>query len=580
MTRRSDPGLADHLRSAWRQKHLVLLGLVVGLALGSIALPKVASPPRYRATARVDVKPLASNLLAPSSNASGTSTPPRQANTTPTSPLQDLNVSRTVIRQLGAKAADLSAVKLVPKEQWPGALADAILPVAVPGSTQVDLSYTDRDPGLAALVIRRYADALVHKRNADDVALTKRALDVMTNRLDSINARIAALSARADQESDPVLRRSPSTATSTQLRLAVDRWHEQTQAIDAARRQLLFLGPRTTVLTLPAVTQANQPIARSVFLLLGLLVGLAAGVGLALLVEAARPKVVTVDDLERATRVEPIGAVPRAGVRSHSRLPIATDPFSPAAEGYRRVAAELQRRGLGDAIKVVAVVSPGQREGRSTMAANLAYALANDDRQVLLISGDLRRPGIEPILHIKRTDGLADLLEGDDRDPVTLLWSATNRLLVMAAGMSTRNPAQLLASLRWTTLMASLREFNWLIVIDTPPAGALADALSLADNADAVVLVARSGTSRVRSLRAFTAGLERAEYPVLGAVLVDTARSMLGGREPYRSVRRRQVAGEPLPEAPALGRGKAAAAQWQYDESEVLGASRSKDESA
>ena len=128
--------------------------------------------------------------------------------------------------------------------------------------------------------------------------------------------------------------------------------------------------------------------------------------------------------------------------------------------------------------------------------------------------------------------------------------------------------------------MASLREFNWLIVIDTPPARSLADALILADSADAVVLVARSWTSRVRSLQAFTTGLERAEYPVLGAVLVDTARTVLGGREPYRSGRRRQTAGDPLPEAPALGRGRAAAAQWQYDESEVLGASRSKDESA
>jgi capsular exopolysaccharide synthesis family protein len=245
------------------------------------------------------------------------------------------------------------------------------------------------------------------------------------------------------------------------------------------------------------------------------------------------------------------------------------------------VAAELERRGLGDEIKVVAVVSPDHREGRSTLAANLAYALANEDRQVLLISGDLRRPGVEPIFHIKRADGLAHLLEGDDRDPVTLLWSATNRLMVMAAGSSTRNPAQLLASPRWATLIASLREFKWLILIDTPPARSLADALILADSADAVVLVGRSGTSRVRSLRAVAAGLARAEYRVLGAVLVDAARGVLSGREPHWQGRRRQTGREPLPEAPALGRGKAAAAQWQYDESEVLGAaSRSKDEKA
>jgi capsular exopolysaccharide synthesis family protein len=577
MTRRDDPGLADHVRSAWHRKHLVVLGVIAGLALGYFILPKAAPPPEYRATLRVDVKPSASSILAPS-NAPGSSTPPSPNGTTPGSPLQDLNVSRTVLQQLGARAGRLSAVKLVPREQWPGALADAVVPVPVPGSTQYDLSYTDRDPDLAALVIRRYADALVRQRNAHDAVLTKRALGAMARALDAINRSITFWSARADREADPVLRRPASTVTSTQLQLAIDRSRAQTQAIDAARRQLLFLGPRTAVLSSPGVAQANQPISMPVFLLLGLLVGLLAGVGLALLWEAVRPRVVTVDDLERATHVEPLGAVPGAGVRSRRRLPVATNPYSPAAEGYRRVATELERRGLGDKIKVIAVVSPDHREGRSTLAANLGYALANEDRQVLLLSGDLRRPSIEPIFHIRRTDGLAHLLEGDDRDPVTLLWSATNRLMVMPAGASSRNPAQLLASPKWATLIASLREFRWLIIIDTPPARSLADALILADSADAVVLVGRSGTSRVRSLRAVASGLARAEYTVLGAVLVDAARTVLSGREPHWPGRRRQTGSEPMPEGPALGRGKDTAAQWQYDESEVLSASRSQDE--
>lgn len=65
---------------------------------------------------------------------------------------------------------------------------------------------------------------------------------------------------------------------------------------------------------------------------------------------------------------------------------------------------------------------------------------------------------------------------------------------------------------------------------------------------------------------------------MLGAVLVDAARGVLSGREPHRPGRRRQAGPEPLPEAPALGTGKATAAQWQYDEGEVLGASRSQDE--
>jgi hypothetical protein len=63
-------------------------------------------------------------------------------------------------------------------------------------------------------------------------------------------------------------------------------------------------------------------------------------------------------------------------------------------------------------------------------------------------------------------------------------------------------------------------------------------------------------------------------------VVVGTARSVLGGHELHRPGRRRQARGDLQPQPPALGRGKAVAAQWQYDESEVLGASRSKDEPA
>jgi Mrp family chromosome partitioning ATPase len=529
MTRRSDPGLADHARSLWRRKLVVVLGLLAGLALGTYVLPKVASQPQYRATVRIDLKPLASTLLGPA-NASSGSEPARTPGAQPASPLQDVNASATVLKELGSKAARLDAVAKTTPAQRPGALAAAIVPSPVPGSTQYDLSYTDHDPKLAATVIQKYADVYTRQRNADDAALTRRAVDSMQRELDRTSAKIAELSARADRETNPILRQGPSTATSTQLRLATDRWRAQAAALDNVRDQLRFLGPRTTVVAAPVVERADQPISKALYLLVGLLLGAVAGIGLALLVEAVRPKVVTPEDLEAATKLEPVGTVPRSGVRRRRPLPVATAPFSPAAEGYRRVAAELRRRGLGQEIKILAVVSPDRSEGRSTLTANLAYALAKQGSPV-----------------------------------------------VIPAGIPSRNPAELLATTRLRTFMNSMRELDWLTLIDTPPARSLADAHLLAAAADAVLLVAHSRFSRARSLEALTAALDRANHRVLGAALVGATNGMLAGRDLRRSGRGRHADSYPIPREPAAGDGVAAIPAWQDDESEVLGASSSKD---
>jgi capsular exopolysaccharide synthesis family protein len=532
---RAAPGLADHGRTVWQRKHLVAIGLVAGLVLGIYALPRVGARSSYRATIRIDMKPLASTtLLAPPPGTADPGGGTTGVGIVPASPLQDVNIGATVLHQLGATANRLSVVQRVPKEQWAGALASAIVPTPLQGSTQVDLAYTDRDPRLAALVVSRYTKAFSARRNAADAALTRRVLKGARARLDRMNRKVVALSARADREANPILRRGASTVTSTQLRLAVSRWNTQAGAFDAWVRQLSLLGPRTTVLTPAVVTQANRTIARWVHVVLGLLIGLIAGLGLALLVGAVHPKIATLDDLEQATRLPPVGSVPTAGFRRRRPLAVLELPFSPAAEGYRRVAAQLERRGVGDDIKVLATVSPDRREGKSTLTANLAYALARE-RQVVIVSGDLAKPDIERIVGIRRRhDGLAELLDGDGHELTGLLTAAFENLALLPAGIALRNPAELLATARLPKVIASLRDLGFLVLIDTPPARSLADALHLANSADAVLLVARSGHSRVQSVEAVATGFESTKHQVVGAVLVDRRTGLISHHKTRR----------------------------------------------
>src|SRR4029453_8554554 len=119
-------------------------------------------------------------------------------------------------------------------------------------------------------------------------------------------------------------------------------------------------------------TRAHQPVAAAIYLLLGLLLGLTGGLGAALVTEAVRPKGVTLEDVAQGTKAETGGRGPGAGVLRTAPRAIVERPFSPAAEGYRRVAAELKRRGLGGDITVLAIVSPDPRGGKATLTATPA----------------------------------------------------------------------------------------------------------------------------------------------------------------------------------------------------------------
>jgi capsular exopolysaccharide synthesis family protein len=528
---RTDPGLADHFRSIWRRKAFVVVGLAAGLALGTYALPKAASAPSYRATVRIDVQPMHADVLSQSVGKTGGGTA-KGTGLEPTSALQDVNVAKTVLRSLGSTAPRLSAVQNVQRSEWPGALARSIVPTAVSGSSQWDLAYSDRDAQLAGVVVQRYAQAFARARNNHDQLLIDRGQQKLRSTIRQIQAQINVWAAQAQSEANASLQHTPTIGTAGQLDALRNNLNAANDALHSSENQLLFLDPSTSVLTPPVVVLANQPIARAIYLLLGLLIGLAAGLGAALLIEAVRPKVVSVQDVERATQLVPVGSVPSVGVHRKKPHAVVERPFSPAAEGYRKVAAALERRGLGGDIKVLAIVSADRREGKSTLTVNLAHALADEERDVVVISGDLRRPDVERMFDIQRKAGLADLLRRDDPgDPVRLLQSVGEHLLVLPAGMPHRNPAELLRSIKLRKVVESLRGMGSLILVDTPPASSLADALCLANCADAVLLVARSGTSRARSLEELAVGVRRVDYRAVGAVLVDSSRGPLSPRD-------------------------------------------------
>lgn len=180
-------------------------------------------------------------------------------------------------------------------------------------------------------------------------------------------------------------------------------------------------------------------------------------------------------------------------------LVVALDPFSPRAEQLRGLRTQLLIRWAKASARhrVLAIVSPGAREGRSYVAANLAVAFAQLGERTLLIDADLRRPRQHLIFNVSDRVGLSAVLSGRaDRSAVAPV-PEFGALSLLPAGAGPPNPQELLASLSLGVLLHELRSDFDVILIDTAPARLYADAQAVAFRAGNALVVARKDRTRL-----------------------------------------------------------------------------------
>jgi capsular exopolysaccharide synthesis family protein len=204
-------------------------------------------------------------------------------------------------------------------------------------------------------------------------------------------------------------------------------------------------------------------------------------------------------------------------VTGASRLAFLTEPDSLAAEKFRFLGVRLRQLQQSRPLKKVLVTSTIPEEGKSTVSANLAGVLARRKQSVLLIEGDLRRPGLAQQFGLGRLAGLGEWLQSD-RQTVTNLYRLDGPdFWFMPAGNPPENPLELLQSGRLSGLMAQLSDlFDW-IIVDCPPLLPLADTTVWARVTDGTLLVAREGKSERKQLQRGLEVLKKSD--LLGIVL-------------------------------------------------------------
>lgn len=175
-----------------------------------------------------------------------------------------------------------------------------------------------------------------------------------------------------------------------------------------------------------------------------------------------------------------------------------------------------------DQCRVVGVTSSIQAEGKSSTAANTAYALAEAGAKVLLLDADLRRPSIASKLGIARTPGVSNLLisKGDYREMLQHS-SMAPKLDIISAGDTPPNPSELLGSNRMARLMEQLKADYDYIVVDLPPVTVVSDAAAISKLLDGIVMVVRGGISDQQMLDEAIRQLEMVNVRILGFVYRD-----------------------------------------------------------
>lgn len=169
---------------------------------------------------------------------------------------------------------------------------------------------------------------------------------------------------------------------------------------------------------------------------------------------------------------------------------------SSRAEAFRSLRTNLRFLNVDGAPRSLLVTSSLPGEGKTSVAANLAIAMAQTGWRVLLVDADLRRPSVPSYLGIEGAVGLTDVLLGDvDLADAVQSWGRPS-LSVLPSGRIPPNPSELLGSQGMRGLMDRLTQKYDIVIIDTAPLLLVTDAAALAPSSDAVLLVARYGKTR------------------------------------------------------------------------------------
>lgn len=427
------------------------------------------------------------------------------------------------------------------------------------GALRQDLAR--REAALALTVERQVTDSPMRKEEERRLATTRvsvatlersvrsSVLDTMFAQYEQQREGLAKTTQEADERVTKL--RQQLDEYSQRLQKATDRLAEMGEIqrkatetrtmLDEVRRQITEINLESKAAArVQLASQATVPMGgpdrglRLMSIMLVLCISVAMGGGVGLLLELTDQQVRDPEDITRVTRLPVIATLPDACEDQETRnaevMLIAADcPTSAMAEEYRRVLARvLYPEDCSVEVKTMAVASPTHGDGKTSLACNLAIALADASRRVLLVDLSVRQPCIENAFKLQPAQGLAELLRGDTVPEQAIRMTAFEHLCILGPGLDAEDLAGRLASREMVRFMEWAEEEFDHVIMDTPPTLVVSDAKFLAPLVDGVVIVVGSNISTLSMLRRCLREMELVGASMVGIVL-NKVRSTRGG---------------------------------------------------
>jgi len=506
-----EPDLRDYLSILRRRKAVVAASIAVVLAV-ALGLSYLQTP-MYAATAKLLLKPrVTQSVFGSDAQANGVD-PARSIQT-------EIEVIRTEPVQ------DLVRMKI---GSAPGVQVQEV------GQTDlVTIQGKSTDARQAALVANAYATAYIDYRRQQAIDDLAAGSESVQKKIADLQKQIEDLGTQIDAAPVCVDTKTTSAACSQRTNIEQSLGQRRTtllsqqglfkQRLDQLQVDSALANGGAQVVT-PASAPASpfQPTPRR-NALLGVVLGMLFGIGIAFLVEYLDDSVKSREDLARAAPgLSVLGLIPRISdwkSTKEVRVVSITEPNSSAAEAYRILRTSIQFIGLDTTLRVIQVTSPSAQEGKTTTLSNLAVAFAAAGLRTVVVDCDLRRPRLHEFFGLPNEVGFTSVLLGTTNLADALqAVPGHDRLKLLASGLLPPNPSELLSSSRTPELLQSLGAQADIVLIDSPPSLPVTDALVLSQQVDATILVTTAGATTRKATARAVEMLHQVGAPLVGAVL-------------------------------------------------------------
>ena len=387
----------------------------------------------------------------------------------------------------------------------------------------VSVSYTSTDPEEARDIAQAFAENYVtyqRERALEDVVAQQEAVQAQ---IDSTSEQLAEVTEQLSQ-AENADNLALTTSLTTQRNSLIARLGVQQQQLDDLRGQQTRATDTGEVIEPADLPTAPSSPSYGRSLMLGLFLGGLLGLGVAFIRERLDDRFKDRTDLERLLEAPVLATVPTYPIPKKGPNVISlTELGGPAVEAYRSLRTNLQFITAQRGLKSILITSPSEGEGKSATTANLGVLLAQAGRRVIIVSSDLRRPTLGGYFGVPEggeQPGLSSWLASGEEEPWGIIKDpGVPNLRVVPSGPLPPNPAELLTSARVRSFVSAMEANADLVLFDSPPVLAVADAAELASIVGGAVLVVNAGSTHKSATVHARQELERVGGKILGAVL-------------------------------------------------------------